>query len=67
MNDLKSKGSFFLNEEQVAIIKKDFSAKKVNDRETIEIIKKFSKEHNFVIDPHTATAVGASERYKRWI
>ncbi len=64
MNDLKSKGSFFLNEEQVAIIKKDFSAKKVNDRETIEIIKKFSKEHNFVIDPHTATAVGASEIIK---
>ena len=64
MNDLKSKGSFLLNKEQIAIIKKDFSAKKINDKETIEIIKSFSKEYNFVIDPHTATAVGASKDIK---
>ena len=64
MNDLKFKGSFSLNEEQVATIKKNFSAKKINDKETIEIIKSFSKEHNFVIDPHTATAVGASKNIK---
>ena len=64
MNDLKSKGSFLLNKEQIAFIKKDFSAKKINDKETIEIIKNFSKEYNFVIDPHTATAVGASKDIK---
>ena len=44
MNNLKSKGSFLLNKEQVAIIKKDFSAKKINDKQTIEIIKNFSKK-----------------------
>ena len=43
MNNLKSKGSFLLNKEQVAIIKKDFNAKKINDKETIEIIKIFQK------------------------
>ena len=64
MNDLKSKGSFLLNKEQVAIIKKDFSAKKISDKETIEIIKNFSKKHNFILDPHTATAVGASSDIK---
>ncbi len=64
MNDLKSKGSFLLNKEQISTIKKDFSAKKINDKETIEIIKSFSKEHNFVLDPHTATAVGASKDIK---
>ena len=61
MNELKSKGSFSLNKEQISIIKKDFSAKKTNDKETLEIIKKFSKDHNFILDPHTATAVGASK------
>ena len=61
MNNLKSKGSFLLNKEHIAIIKKDFIAKKINDKETIEIIKNFSKEHNFILDPHTATAVGASK------
>ena len=60
MNELKSKGSFSLNKEQIGIIKKNFIAKKTNDKETLEIIKKFSKDHNFILDPHTATAVGAS-------
>ena len=64
MNNLSSKGSFSLNEKQLAIIKKDFSAKKINDKETIEIIKNFSKNFNFIIDPHTATAVGASKVVK---
>jgi len=64
MNDLKSKGSFLLNKEQVAIIKKDFIAKKINDKETLEIIKNFSKDHDFILDPHTATAVGASKVIK---
>ncbi len=64
MNDLKLKGSFLLNKEQIAIIKKDFSAKKINDKETIEIIKNFSKNHDFILDPHTATAVGASKIIK---
>ena len=64
MNNLKSKGSFFLNSEQIAIIKKDFSAKKTNDKETLEIIKNFSKKYNFLLDPHTATAVGASRDIK---
>ena len=64
MNNLKSKGSFLLNKEQISIIKKNFSAKKINDKETIEIIKNFSKKYNFVIDPHTATAVGASKDIK---
>ena len=64
MNNLKSKGSFLLNKEQVEIIKKDFSAKKINDKQTIEIIKNFSKDHNFILDPHTATAVGASKVLK---
>ena len=46
------------------IIKKNFSAKKINDKETIEIIKTISNEYNFIIDPHTATAVGASKAIK---
>ena len=64
MYELKSKGSFSLNKEQIGILKKDFAAKRTNDKETIKIIKKFSKEHNFILDPHTATAVGASQIIK---
>ena len=62
MNELKSKGSFSLNKEQISIIKKDFSAKKTNDKETLEIIKKFSKDHNFILDPHTAVGYAVGKK-----
>ena len=45
MKDLKVKGFFKLDKETVEIIKKDFCAKKINDKETLAIIK------NVNIDP----------------
>ena len=62
MSELSSKGSFSLNEEQKKIIKKDFCACKVSDKETLEIIKNIADKLDFIIDPHTATAVGASKK-----
>ena len=59
MSKLLSEGSFKLDKEQIKIIKKDFFANKVTDKETLKIIKNFSEKYNFLIDPHTATAVGA--------
>ena len=59
MNDLKTKGSFKLSQESLNIIKKDFCAEKINDKETLAIIKKFNIESKFILDPHTATAFGA--------
>ena len=62
MSQLSSKGSFRLDEEEKKIIKKDFCAYKITDKETLEIIKTFSETFDFVLDPHTATAVGASKK-----
>ena len=45
-------------------IQKDFCACKVSDKETLEIIKNTADKLNFIIDPHTATAVGASKKIK---
>ena len=64
MSNLLSKGSFKLNLEEVNIIKKDFCAEKTSDKETLEIIKNFSDKYNFILDPHTATAVGAAKKIK---
>ena len=44
--------------------KKNFFANKVTDKETLKIIKDFSEKHNFLIDPHTATAVGAAKNFR---
>ena len=62
MSNLLSKGSFKLSSEEVNIIKKDFCAEKTSDQETLEIIKNFSDKYNFILDPHTATAVGAAKK-----
>ena len=59
MKNLKDKGSFKLNEEEVREIKKDFKAEKISDSETLSIIKEVYVKEKFIIDPHTATAFGA--------
>jgi threonine synthase len=62
MQNLTLEGSFKLSKKEVDNIKKDFDAAKVSDAETLEIIKEFATQHNFILDPHTATAVGASKK-----
>ncbi len=64
MSKLLKDGSFKLDREQIKIIKKDFYSKKISDKETLKIIKNFSEKYNFILDPHTATAVGASKEIK---
>ncbi len=64
MARLQSKGFFSLDKEEVKKVKENFSAEKVGDKETLEIIKSFEDKYNFFLDPHTATAVVASSRVK---
>jgi len=65
MASLITEGSFELNKEEVNTIKKDFMAIKISDEKTLSIIKKFEKKYNFILDPHTATAVGAANKIKQ--
>ena len=62
MNDLTTKGFFKLDQEVIKILKKNFISEKINDEETLAIIKKFNVEEKFVLDPHTATAFGAVKK-----
>ena len=64
MNDLSSKSLFNLDKKEIDKIKKDFEAVKVTDEETISVIDEIYKEHKFIIDPHTATGVGAAKSFK---
>ncbi|MDA8771408.1 threonine synthase, partial [Candidatus Pelagibacter bacterium] len=64
MNSLNDKGFFQLNEKEIKKIKKDFLAIKINDKETVEIIKEVNQKNQFIIDPHTATAFGAINKIK---
>jgi threonine synthase len=59
MKSLQDNGFFQINEKEIKEIKKDFLAIKINDKETVNIIKEVNQKNKFVIDPHTATAFGA--------
>ena len=67
MEELKKKGSFTLNKEALGFIKEHFYAKKITDKETTETIETIYKKYNFIIDPHTATAVKAYEQIDKKI
>ena len=45
-------------------IHENFAAEKISDSETLRIIKDFFVNYGFILDPHTATAVGASYKFK---
>ena len=64
MNNLSSKGLFNLQKKEIERIKVDFEGVKITDEETENIIKEVYKQHNFIIDPHTATGFGAANKIK---
>tara|TARA_A100001015_G_scaffold41079_1_gene44949 strand:- start:159 stop:1322 length:1164 start_codon:yes stop_codon:yes gene_type:complete len=64
MQDLNENGFFKLEKDELKIIRKNFSAEKINDADTLRIIKDFFINYGFILDPHTATAVAASYKVK---
>ena len=64
MNKLSSEGFFKLESTDLYNLRKKFVAEKINDTETLRIIKDFFLNYGFILDPHTATAVGASFKIK---
>ena len=62
MKDLSLKGFFKLNKEEQETIKKDFCAEKINNKDTLSVIEETNSKLNFILDPHTATAVGAAQK-----
>ena len=64
MQKLSDEGFFKLEKDELNILQNDFEAERVDDSETLRIIKDFFVNYGFILDPHTATAVGASYKIK---
>tara|TARA_Y100000817_G_scaffold63502_1_gene47712 strand:- start:930 stop:2324 length:1395 start_codon:yes stop_codon:yes gene_type:complete len=62
MADLNSKGKYTLKKEILDKIKQTFCSYSIHSSEVHFIIKKYMENFNIVLDPHTAVAIGASER-----
>ena len=63
MKDLNDNGFFKLENDELKKIRENFSAEKIMI-DTLRIIKDFFINYGFILDPHTATAVGASYKVK---
>ncbi len=59
MNDLHEKGSFSLTEEELKRAQRDFFGAYVDDAHTTAMIEQIYNSYGYVLDPHTAVAVGA--------
>ena len=64
MKSLSKNGSFKLEKDELNKIKETFAAEKINDADTLRIIKDFFVNYGFILDPHTATAVGAAYKIR---
>ncbi len=64
MKNLHENGFFKLEKDELKKIRENFTAEKINDSDTLRIIKDFFINYGFILDPHTATAVGASYKVK---
>lgn len=52
------------SEEEIKKVKKDFLSASVSEEETMQMIKEFYKETNYILDPHTAVGVKAGLKFK---
>ena len=57
MSNLKDGKGFNLSEEKLGKLQNDYSAQSASEAEILKIIKDLYQAHNYIIDPHTATAV----------
>ena len=60
MNELVSNRGFTIKDSALNFIKNDFISNKASEEDTKKTIRKFYKEENIIIDPHTAVGLFAA-------
>jgi len=53
-------GTLHFDQKLLHTVQHDFASKSVSEAETLETIKTFYTEHNYLLDPHTAVGVNAA-------
>ncbi len=62
MNEFKANGTIKLNSDLLEKARKQFTATRADDKQTISLIKECYEDTNYILDPHTAVGMaGAKE------
>ncbi len=62
MNNLKEEGEFKLEKKDIQKINESFYSDSLSDEETKLVIKNIYKNEGILVDPHTAVAIGVSNK-----
>jgi len=62
MKDLYTQGEFVIGKSELKKIKTNFCSESLSEHETKSVIKKIYKSQGILIDPHTAVAIGVSDK-----
>lgn len=65
MADFKKNGKLQVSAEILEDIRKDFDSYSISDKETCEVTNKAYQENQEILDPHTATGIGAANLYQK--
>ena len=62
MKDIKEKGKYLIDKENLDKINVDFLSSQISEDETLKTIKTVYEKFNIVLDPHTAIGYGAFDK-----
>jgi threonine synthase len=65
MNELKQKGEYKLEKEELEKIRREFDAGFCDDEETLATIKKVYENEKYLMDTHTAVAWNVYEKWQK--
>ena len=63
MKNIRDKGKYFLGSEKLKKVNHDFLSSRIDEKETLYIIKNVYEKFNMVLDPHTAIGYGAFNQH----
>ncbi len=63
MDEFRTKGAFRVVPEIMAQLKTRFASGRLDDEQTLDVIRDTHKRRNYILDPHTAVGVGVAEAY----
>lgn len=62
MGALAQAGRFDMNDKELQLMRALFGAERIDESETLDIMRRFHEAHGFQIDPHSAVGMGAAEK-----
>ena len=65
MRHFREVGPFQLDPQTMERVKSLFASGRMDDAQTMEVIGKTWRRHNYILDPHTAVGVGVAEEYQK--